>query len=256
MGSAIAAGLKSSVSKIELLIVEKNDETRNAALGLTQNVFENLQDTFSKNNASELDAVIIATKPDGVVAVAKQLSEYLNSTSLVVSIAAGIASSTIEAAIGDIPVVRAMPNLSALIGESATAICAGKFTETKHIDLAQQLLLAVGKVVVVEEEQMNLVTAISGSGPAYFFLLTQYLIESGVAGGLDYETARTLVEQTLLGAAKTLSMGSDTVEVLRSKVTSPGGTTAAAIDSFEIDEFNKIVSSAVKAAAKRSEELG
>lgn len=251
MGKAIAQGLLSQNTKLELTVVEKDLETQKTLKEFTTNILDGIIDFKSQH----FDAVILATKPDGIESVTKELVNNIEANTLIISIAAGITTTSIENIMINFPVIRAMPNLAALVGESATAICAGMFASDDHLLLAQQLLIAIGKVVVVNEDQMNLVTGISGSGPAYYYLLTQYLIETGVAQGLDMQTAKILSEQTLIGAAKTVSLGNESVEDLRKKVTSKGGTTQAAIDSFGIDGLDKIVRSAVIAATHRAEEL-
>lgn len=251
MGKAIAQGLLSQNAITELTIVEKNKETQSSLKEYTTNILDDITDFTSQH----FDAVILATKPDCIEEVTKELVGKLQENTLIISIAAGVTTTSIENELLNYPVIRAMPNLAALVGESATAICAGMYASDDHLLLAQQILIAIGKVVVVNEDQMNLVTGISGSGPAYYYLLTQYLIETGVSQGLDIETARILSEQTLIGAAKTVSLGNESVEELRAKVTSKGGTTQAAVESFEIDDLSKIVRSAVVAATHRAEEL-
>lgn len=251
MGKAIAQGLLLQNKSLELTIVEKSKETQKQLLELTENIHCEIQDFTSRH----FDAVILATKPDAIESVTKELARKIKEDILIISIAAGITTTSIEKNLTNFPVVRAMPNLAALVGESATAICAGSNANDNHISKAQEILIAIGKVVIVEEGQMNLVTGISGSGPAYYYLLTQYLIETALEQGLDIETAKILSEQTFIGAAKTLSIWNESVEDLRAKVTSKGGTTQAAIESFEIDGLNKIVRSAVSAAKHRAEEL-
>ena len=256
MGQAITKCLQTSVSKIETFIVEQDDDTRLKVKELTNNIFRNVDEALSSENKNEYEVIILAVKPSAIKSASKNIKKYLNKESLVISIAAGVSTAKIEDYIGKIPVVRAMPNLAATVGESATAICAGGHADANHIDLAQQLVLSISQVVVVDEEQMNIVTALSGSGPAYFYLLTQYLIDAASEKGLDEDIARILGEQTLIGAARTLNKEPDNVEELRIKVTSPGGTTQAAIEDFESNDLASLVKSAVNAAFLRAEELG
>ena len=250
MGSAIAKGLSTNVKEDEeshnLTIVEQNEE---AVKDISYSVFSNISDV------SNIEAVIIAIKPNDIQRALKDLLNIVKNTTLVISIAAGITTSNIEATLRENPIVRVMPNLAAVVGESVSAICGGTSADEEHIKTADALFASIGKTVIVKEDQINTVTAISGSGPAYFYLLTEYLFKAGIEKGLDEQTSRTLAEQTLIGAAKTLKDQSENVEELRAKVTSKGGTTQAAIESFEIDEFNKIVRSAVNAAQNRADEL-
>ena len=259
MGSAIAKGLSTNVKEDEeshnLTIVEQNEE---AVKDISYSVFSNISDVSN----IDFEAVIIAIKPNDIQRALKDLLNIVKNTTLVISIAAGITTSNIEATLRENPIVRVMPpasveqhHLAAVVGESVSAICGGTRADEEHIKTADALFASIGKTVIVKEDQINTVTAISGSGPAYFYLLTEYLFKAGIEKGLDEQTSRTLAEQTLIGAAKTLKDQSENVEELRAKVTSKGGTTQAAIESFEIDEFNKIVRSAVNAAQNRADEL-
>src|SRR5207344_1225242 len=148
---------------------------------------------------------------------------------LVLSIAAGVTINAVEALVPDRPVVRAMPNTPALVGEGASAIAPGSSARAEHLELAERVLGAVGIVVRVGEGALDAVTGLSGSGPAYVFLVAEALIEAGVVVGLTRDTSAALVRQTILGAATLLGDGTDGPEALRAAVTSPGGTTAAGL---------------------------
>src|SRR5690606_29453331 len=175
---------------------------------------------------------------------------------LVISIAAGVTTTVLEKYLaGEVAVVRAMPNTPALVGGGMTAISGGMYTTREHLDRAEGLLRAVGDVVRVPERHMDTVTAISGSGPAYVYYLAEAMIEAGVAMGMPRDVASRLVSQTITGAATMLQKSGDHPVVLREAVTSPGGTTAAALRELERHGVRSAVTDAVEAARNRSREL-
>jgi pyrroline-5-carboxylate reductase len=161
----------------------------------------------------------------------------------------------LEEAAGDIPVVRAMPNTPALVGAGAAAIAGGRKAGDDDLAWAEGILGAVGEVVRVPEKLLDAVTGLSGSGPAYVFLVAEALIDAGVLAGLPRDVSTTLAVQTLLGSARLLAESGDTPEVLRAAVTSPGGTTAAGLRELERAGVRSAIL-AVSAAAERSRQLG
>jgi len=213
----------------------------------------------SQNNvkaAQDADIIILAVKPQNMAATLQEIKPAVNKSKVVISIAAGITTNFIEKSlIGGVRVVRVMPNTPALVGEGTAAVSAGRCAKAGDIKLTRAIFNAVGVSHEVEEKLMDAVTALSGSGPAYFFLIIEALIEAGFKTGLSRELAKKLAVQTMLGAAR-LCLESDKEPAhLREMVTSPGGTTAAGLKVMEEKEIRKIISSAVKAAAKRSREL-
>ena len=201
-----------------------------------------------------VDAVI-AVKPDIVPAVLPVLAEA--GVHRVLSIAAGVRTGAIEAGLGEgAVVVRCMPNTPALVGQGAAGIAAGAEAGAADLAWAEGILSAVGLVVTVAEPDLDAVTGLSGSGPAYVFHLAEGLIAAGIAEGLSPETADALARQTLLGAATLLSESGEDPAVLRTNVTSKGGTTAAGLAVFAEAGFLDLVADVVKAAAARSRELG
>lgn len=201
---------------------------------------------------------VLATKPQVLRGVCETLAPHAQAMRpLVVSIAAGITTTQLARWLGgDIAVVRAMPNTPALLGAGVTGLFASTRVDAAGRALANALLGAVGKTVWIEEEaQMDAVTAVSGSGPAYVFLLAEALIDAAVREGLPAATARTLALQTVLGAARMLTESDADAAALRRRVTSPGGTTQAAIETFEAGGFRALVASAVHAARLRGMEL-
>jgi pyrroline-5-carboxylate reductase len=200
--------------------------------------------------------VIVAVKPGDVPAALTAALPALPRDALVLTIAAGVTIATVEAATPGRPVVRAMPNTPALVGLGASAIAPGATATEEHLELAERLLRAVGIVVRVDEPQLDAVTGLSGSGPAYVMLVAEALTEAGVLAGLPRAIASQLVEQTLLGAATLLATGEDGPEALRAAVTSPGGTTAVGLRELEARGVRAAFLDAVAAAAERSRELG
>jgi pyrroline-5-carboxylate reductase len=200
--------------------------------------------------------VVVAVKPGDVVAALEQCAATLPEQALVLSIAAGVTLDTLETAAPDRPVVRAMPNTAALVRQGAAAIAPGKHATDADLDMAERVLGAVGVVVRVPESLLDAVTGLSGSGPAYVFLVAEAMVEAGVLVGLDRATAAKLVHQTLVGAATLLADGTEGPEALRAAVTSPGGTTAAGLQRLEAHGVRAAFLEAVDAATVRSRELG
>ena len=216
--------------------------------------------TFSDNNEhfGIPDVVVLAVKPQIMKQVALDVAESVIETgALVISIAAGIKIEHLEQWISkDIPIVRSMPNTPALIGEGATGLFANANVNREQKHLTEAILDSVGISHWVDEEyKIDVVTALSGSGPAYFFLFMEYLQKTAVELGLSEEVAAKLTEQTALGSAILAQRSQDDITVLRQKVTSPNGTTEAALKSFQANDFAKIINQAVKAANHRSQEL-
>jgi pyrroline-5-carboxylate reductase len=206
----------------------------------------------------QADVVVLAVKPQVMANVLKPLQEtLLNQNCVLISIAAGITLESMEHWVdAKVAIVRCMPNTPALVQAGASALYANSATSAKQKQLAESILSAVGSVTWLSQEtDMNAVTALSGSGPAYFFLLMEAMQEAAESIGLDSESAQKLCIQTAFGAAK-LALNSD-VEIaeLRRRVTSPGGTTEAALQQFETDNFKHVVERALKKAADRSEDL-
>ena len=198
---------------------------------------------------------MVAVKPGDVPAACRAVAEA--GSGRVLSIAAGVTIATLEEHLADgTPVVRAMPNTPALVGLGASAIAAGTNATDHDLDWAERLLAAVGLVVRVKEPLLDAVTGLSGSGPAYVFLVAEALIEAGVLAGLPREVSEALSVQTLLGAATLLSTSDDGAEALRAAVTSPGGTTAAGLRVLEQHGLRSALLEAVAAATARSRELG
>ena len=203
------------------------------------------------------DVVVLAVKPDVVGKVLDEVGERIRTEQIVISVCAGISSSFIEEHLSHHPpVIRVMPNAAAVVGAGMSALAGCTVAGPEHLAVAKAILGAVGEVIELEEKHLDAVTAISGSGPAYFFYLMEQMEAAGLAEGLPAGVTETLVKQTALGAAKLCAESSDTPRDLRRRVTSPGGTTEAAIYVLESNGVGQLLVKAVREAAKRSRELG
>lgn len=202
------------------------------------------------------DALVVAVKPRDVRGVLDVLAGEVTDSQTVISVAAGVTTQTYEAQLGPVPVVRAMPNTPALVRESVTGLAAGSHAGTAHLDIAREVLGAVGTVRIMEETLMDAVTAVSGTGPAYVFLLAEAMTEAAMREGLPRDVAESFVHQTIRGAGHLLTDTGKSPARLRHEVTSPGGTTAAAMHVLEEKGFRALVEDAVRAAAVRARELG
>ena len=207
--------------------------------------------------ASASDLLVLCVKPQVLPAVLAELRGQLTAQALVVSIAAGVPTVVIERGLGPgVRVVRAMPNTPALVLAGATAIAKGSAATAADLALARALFASVGVVEEVEEPLLDAVTGLSGSGPAYVFLLVEALTEAGTKVGLSASTAAALAAQTVYGAAKLLHESGETPEALRRKVTSPGGTTQAGLERLAERGFSDVLRDAVERATARAKELG
>lgn len=203
------------------------------------------------------DVVVLAVKPQVADEALKEIGPELVRSQVLVSIAAGVSSAHIETFLVEpVPVVRVMPNTPALVGLGMSALAAGRHATDEHVSRVRGMFEAVGEVVVVNEDALDAVTAVSGSGPAYFFTLIECLAAAGIAEGLSAEVSWKLARQTALGAATLADASDEALEELRRRVTSPGGTTEAALKVMAEAGFRNIIQRAVQAAAKRSRELG
>lgn len=209
-------------------------------------------------SAFDVDIAILAVKPQAMQEALSSLRNWLPPSALVVSVAAGIRLATLESRLrAQQPVIRAMPNVAALVGEAASVCIGNHHVSQEHCIAATSLMEAIGKVQWIEDESlMDAVTALSGSGPAYVLLLTQELAHAGEKAGLEPKLAAELARQTVVGAGALLKHSAQSPEELRKQVTSPGGTTEAALKVLMNEkEFTHLLTRAVKAAAERSRQL-
>jgi pyrroline-5-carboxylate reductase len=206
--------------------------------------------------AAKADTVILVVKPQDMRDLLTEIAPVVSSSTLIVSLAAGVDTASIEERLPEgTPVVRVMPNTPAQVDEGMAAISPGAHSDEEHLARVSELMSATGRVVTVPERYQDAVTAISGSGPAYLFFVVEAMIEAGVHLGLPRDTATELVVQTMLGSAKLLRETGEHPTVLRERVTSPGGTTAAAIRQLEDHKVRAAFITAMESARDRSREL-
>ncbi|MBF0154201.1 MAG: pyrroline-5-carboxylate reductase [Magnetococcales bacterium] len=254
MATALISGLCQAALSPERIRVAEPDLQRRTTLQERFNV------TVQADNRAVLsgaDVVVVAVKPGVVAGVLQEVRSALAPHALILSIAAGISLSRLSADLppGQ-PVIRAMPNTPALIGAGMTVLCSGIGVDPPLLTMAQEIMRAAGNVTVVQDEKlMDAVTALSGSGPAYLYLVAEALSDGGVACGLPRDLADLLAQQTLLGSSRLLAESGQHPAILKSQVTSPGGTTIAALRRLEEHAVRSAFMEAVVAAWQRSREL-
>ncbi len=250
MGSALVDGLvrQGWASPEALAVCDPDDAVRHRLAGAHPGVLVTPVPVAA-------DAVLLAVKPDVAEAACRAVAPH--APGRVLSVVAGLAAGRLEAHLpAGTPVVRAMPNTPSLIGAGVAAMAGGSHVSGADLDWAESVLAAVGTVVRLPERYLDAVTGVSGSGPAYLFLVAEALIEAGVAAGLARPVSRTLVVETLLGSARLLAETGADPAVLRADVTSPGGTTAMALRTLELKAVRSAFIEAVAAATERSRQLG
>jgi len=252
MGETLLSAILSAGHPTADLVISEKRAERAAELRDTYGV----QVTDNADAARGADIVLLVVKPQDVPGLLEEIGDAVGPGATVVSLAAGIRIDTMEAALAEgVAVVRAMPNTPALIGAGMFGISPGAAVTDDQLAAVVAMLESGGKVVVVDESQQEAVTGVSGSGPAYVFYLAEAMIAGGVDAGLDPDTARVLATQTVLGAARLLAGSDETAEELRKRVTSPNGTTHAAITVLDERGVHDDVRAAIAAAAARSAEL-
>jgi pyrroline-5-carboxylate reductase len=253
LGEALLAGLlRSGVEAKEIVVAEK-DPARVAAICARHGVTA----AAPADAVAGAEVVIVAVKPHDMAGLLADVGANLAPGAFVVSLAAGITLNFLQDALpAGTPVVRVMTNTPLLVGAAMSAICAGRHAGDGELARTQELLAAVGQVVRVPESQLDAVTALSGSGPAYFFYLVDAMIEAGVLLGVPRPLATELIVQTALGSARMLRETSEHPALLREAVTSPAGTTAAALREFDRRAVRGAILDALEAARDRSVELG
>ena len=254
MGEALVAGLlRAGLAAPSQIYISDVSEQRLEQLRQKLGV-----NTTADNRAvaREADIVVIAVKPYVAAAVLKEIAAEAKPDQVYISIAAGVTISQIESFLeGPVPVIRVMPNTPCLVGEGASAISAGKHAGEESVKAARAIFNAAGKAVEVPEQQLDCVTGLSGSGPAYMYLVLESLIDGAVRLGLPGDTARELAAQTMLGAAKMVLETTEHPAKLKNMVTTPGGTTAAGLFALEEGALRSVLMKAVADAARRSREM-
>jgi pyrroline-5-carboxylate reductase len=255
MGEALIRGLvESNVVPADRILVADVRGDRVSQLA-TQFGIKALSDNTALVRAA--DVIILAVKPQIMAPVLREVMPALTNRPLLISLAAGVSTATIQSILGKYPrLIRVMPNTPALVLQGVTAIARTPGLEPDDLETAQEIFAAVGRAVVLDEEQMDAVTGLSGSGPAYVAIVIESLADGGVRMGLDRATAMTLATQTVLGAAKLLAETGMHPGALKDMVSSPGGTTIAGIAALEEGGIRTTFIRAVERATLRSRELG
>ena len=254
MGEALVSGLiRSGGRSAGEIMVTSRREDRSRELGETYGI----DSTLSNADAvAWADVLVLTVKPQDMEVLLSQIREHVTPEQLVVSFAAGIRTSFVEKHLPDgVHVVRVMSNVAVLVDEAMSVVAAGSNAEDGHLEVAEELLGYVGRVIRLKEVHLDAITATSGSGPAYFFLLAEAMIEACILLGLSRDVATELIIQTMLGSAKMLRDTGKHPVVLREMVTSPGGTTIAAIRHLEEAGVRAAFLNAIDAACRRSAEL-
>lgn len=253
MASSLIGGILAQGTAAENICASEPDDERRAQIA---NEFGIRTQADNQAACADADIIILAVKPQIMRQVCQSLAETLSAQQLVISIAAGITTSALMQWLKHPNIVRCMPNTPSLVQQGTSGLFAAEAVTATQRQATEQVLNAVGTSVWLEtEQQIDAVTAVSGSGPAYFFLLVEAMIKAGVELGLSEQTAKQLAQQTALGAAHMLCESPLSAAQLREQVTSPQGTTDAAIRSFQAAGFATTVSQALAAAAQRSTEL-
>jgi pyrroline-5-carboxylate reductase len=258
MGETFVGGLLRAGTPAERIVICEQNAARAAEVRDRYGV----QETTVAEAAAMADVVLVAVKPGDAPRVVEQIGASLRPGSVLISIAAGVSTRALEALVAEgVSCIRAMPNTPAVIGEGMTVISAGERATAQSVAVTHELLRVVGQVEQVDEQLQDAVTAISGSGPAYVFAVMEALADAGVELGLSPEVSATLVRQTVLGAALLARGGDIAPDELRRRVTSPGGTTQAALEVLMGDHpdggaLTELMKQATRAARDRSVELG
>ncbi|MFC4324076.1 pyrroline-5-carboxylate reductase ProI [Litchfieldia salsa] len=256
MAEAIIAGMlqQQLFTPEQIIVTNRSNRQRLQELHETYGV----QVTHNKQEALQhADLILLAIKPKDVTEGVKEIAPFVNTSQLVISVLAGVSTDTLLQLFNkSMAIVRVMPNTSAAIGKSATAIALGEYATDIHRDLVQELFETVGLVVLVEEAEIHAVTGLSGSGPAYVYYLVEAMEKAATEIGLDKDVAKDLILQTIIGAAEMLKSSTKHPATLRKEVTSPGGTTEAGIKVLENYNYQEAMISCIKQATKRSEQMG
>jgi len=255
MGEALISGLLHSRSSTPENII--CSDIRKDKLKIVKESYGVLTTGNNLNVVSASEIVVYAVKPQIMASVLRETATSLDMSKLIISIAAGVPLSAIESCLNkDLRLVRVMPNIAASVKEGAAAIAPGKHALKDDLKVAKAIFDSVGKSVIIEEELMDAITGLSGSGPAYLFLIVDALADAGVKMGLSREDALLLSTQTVLGAAKLLMETNEHPGKLKDRVTSPGGTAIAGLHTLEQGGLRTTLINAVEAATRRSKELG
>lgn len=255
MAEAVIAGILTNevIPAANVYVMNKSDDERLTYMNKTYGVSVVCQE---RHALREAELIILATKPKDIKQAMDDVANYINDDAAVLSVIAGVSIDTIEQGLGNRPIARSMPNTSATIGKSATGVSMNAEVDTNMRNRILELLSSIGVVREVDEDELHIVTALSGSGPAYVYYMVEALEEAAIANGLSNEVARELIIQTFEGAAAMLRQTGEEPEQLRKNVTSPGGTTEAGLKTLENRLFKRSIQECIDSAERRSRELG
>jgi len=254
MGSAMISGLISNgFNSKNLLLIEVDDNKR-----------KEIEDNYNIKSLKTIDSnlktystIIVAVKPNNIKEVLEDVNKNTSTESLIISCAAGIPIKFMENQFDkEMPIVRIMPNICALVGDAAVAVCFNKKVRDKQKEAARDIINTIGTAIEVEEDKMDVVTGLSGSGPAFVFLMIEALADGGVLMGLEMDKALQLAIQTVYGTSSLLKKSGMHPAIAREKVSSPGGTTIEGLLSLEEGGFKALIMKAVKSATEKSKSLG
>lgn len=255
MAEAVIAGVveQQTINPKQVFVSNKSDKKRLISL---QNKYGISIVDSQKQALKNASLIILAVKPKDVTQAMAAILPDINKDAAILSVIAGVSINTIENGLGLRPIARSMPNTSATIGKSASAVAWNGSIDYKSKKLILQLLQSIGMVQEVEEDELHAVTALSGNGPAYVYYLAEALEEAAIEKGLSKEISRALIIQTFEGAAAMLKQTNAEPAELRKNITSPGGTTEAAMEAMELGRFKETIAHCVEKAMERSRELG
>lgn len=255
MASAIIKGILSACCKPDVEIKGSEINCEIAELAQTRLGIDVLTD--NRFLTMDSDIIFIATKPNYVTQVLEEIKDEITPEKLVVSIAAGVSTKKIENILGKQRVIRVMPNTPALVNEGMSGVCKGAYATEEDVEFVMKLLSGIGKCIDITEDQIDIVTAISGSGPAYFYQVIEDMARAGEKLGLEYEKSLLLATQTALGAAKMIeNRGELSVQTLIDNVATKGGCTFVGITTMKEENSEKLFFNVIKKTAKKANELG
>lgn len=249
--SSILKGLDQAQLEFEIYIYDLLDEKTNPL----EKAYHNVRSVSLVELVEESQILLLAVKPKDIKNLLTQLSEYNLKEKLIVSVAAGIGLKMYEVYLPGISIIRVMPNTSSSVLHSATGLVRGEHVNNNQAEIVEKIFSVLGQILWIQDSKMNALTAVSGSGPAYFYLITEMMSQAGVQLGLTQAEADLLAKQTLIGAGKMVEQSDKTPRELREAVTSPNGTTEAAINSFFEQDLGKTIYEAMLACLQRAEKM-
>ncbi len=259
MAEAMIRGLlerkKTRATKIS--IVNRHNQNRLESLHKKYGIQVKAPSKDKNDFIKEAEIVVLAMKPKDVGDALTQIRPFLHEKQLLISVIAGLSIDKIKDHLEmNIPTIRTMPNTSSAIGLGATGMSFSSNVQVEHKEVALEIFQSIGIVSIVEEQQLNMVTGLSGSGPAYIYYMIEAMIQAGIEGGLSNEQSTELTIQTVLGSAQMVKITNEAPSILRQKVTSPGGTTQAAIEVLHSHHFPEIIKKAIFRSSERASEIG